>query len=228
MAAHYNIFAREITGPRSLVGYSPWGHKESDKTEWLNNKTKMLHQILITGYLVWMKNTFKMLEIVQHNKSKTVAKTKDTRVDGYQDSHAMCSGVPLTACIEPGSTHLVAPSGWPWANYIPNLFIGFPGGTSDKEPACQCRRLKRHGFDPRIRKIPWRRPWQPTPVFLPEESLGHRSQASYSPLEGHKEWDTTEAIQHACNIFSTLAWKIPWMEEPRRLQSMGSLRVGHD
>jgi len=27
---------------------------------------------------------------------------------------------------------------------------------------------------------------------------------------------------------STLAWKIPWMEEPGRLQSMGSLRVGHD
>ena len=27
---------------------------------------------------------------------------------------------------------------------------------------------------------------------------------------------------------STLAWKIPWMEEPHRLQSMGSLRVGHD
>ena len=27
---------------------------------------------------------------------------------------------------------------------------------------------------------------------------------------------------------STLAWKIPWMEEPDRLQSMGSLRVGHD
>ena len=28
--------------------------------------------------------------------------------------------------------------------------------------------------------------------------------------------------------FSTLAWKIPWMEEPGRLQSMGSLRIGHD
>ena len=27
---------------------------------------------------------------------------------------------------------------------------------------------------------------------------------------------------------STLAWKVPWMEEPGRLQSMGSLRVGHD
>ena len=103
----------------------------------------------------------------------------------------MCSGVPLTAWIGPGSTHLVAPSGWPWANYIPNLFIGFPGGTSGKEPACQCRRLKRHGFNPRIRKIPWRRPWQPTPVFLPGEFHGQRNLAGYSPW-GHKESDTTD------------------------------------
>ena len=35
---------------------------------------------------------------------------------------------------------------------------------------------------------------------------------------------------HTCILphFSTLAWKIPWMEDPGRLQSMGSLRVGHD
>ena len=45
---------------------------------------------------------------------------------------------------------------------------GFPGGTSGKEPACQCRRHKRPGFDPWVRKIPWRRAWQPTPVFLLE------------------------------------------------------------
>ena len=44
---------------------------------------------------------------------------------------------------------------------------GFPDGAIGKEPACQCRRLKRHGFDPCIRKIPWKRVWQPTPVFLP-------------------------------------------------------------
>ena len=36
--------------------------------------------------------------------------------------------------------------------------------------ACQCRRHKRCGFDPWIGKIPWRRAWQPTPVFLPGES----------------------------------------------------------
>ena len=40
-----------------------------------------------------------------------------------------------------------------------------------KEPACQCRRLERHGSDPWVGKIPWRRAWQPTPVFLPGESV---------------------------------------------------------
>ena len=48
--------------------------------------------------------------------------------------------------------------------------MGFPGGTSGKEPACQCRRHKRHRFDPWVGKIPWRRASQPTPVFLPGES----------------------------------------------------------
>ena len=93
----------------------------------------------------------------------------------------MCSGVPLTAWIGPGSTHLVAPSGWPWANYTPNLFIGFPGGTSGKEPACQCRRLKRHGFNPRIRKIPWRR---------------HGNPLQYSCLKNPLDRETWQATVH--------------------------------
>ena len=49
---------------------------------------------------------------------------------------------------------------------------GFPGGTSGDEPACQCRRRKRHGFDPWVGKIPRRRVWPPTPVFLPGKSHG--------------------------------------------------------
>ena len=48
------------------------------------------------------------------------------------------------------------------------------------------------GSIPRVRKIPWRRKWQPTPVFLPGESHGQRSQMGYSPW-GHKELDVTEA-----------------------------------
>ena len=41
-----------------------------------------------------------------------------------------------------------------------------PGGASGKEPSCQCRRCKRCRFNPLIGRIPWRRKWQPTPVFL--------------------------------------------------------------
>ena len=49
---------------------------------------------------------------------------------------------------------------------------------SCKESARQCRR---HGFDPWVGKILWRRKWQPTPVFLPGESHGQRSLVGYSP-----------------------------------------------
>ena len=62
---------------------------------------------------------------------------------------------------------------------------------SGKESACQFRRCQRCGIDPCVGKIPWRRKWQPTPVFLPGESHGQRSLAGYSPWH-HKESDTTE------------------------------------
>ena len=58
---------------------------------------------------------------------------------------------------------------------------GFPGGASSEEPTCWCRRHKRWGFDPWVGKIPWRRAWQPTAVFLPRESHGQRSLVGYGP-----------------------------------------------
>ena len=54
------------------------------------------------------------------------------------------------------------------------------GGASGQESTCQCRRPKRRGFNPWVRKIPWRRAWQPIPVFLPGESHGQRNLAGYS------------------------------------------------
>ena len=71
--------------------------------------------------------------------------------------------------------------------------LGFPGGASGKEPACQCRRCKRCGFYPGVGKIPRNRKWKPTPVFLPGEFHGQRSPAGCSPW-GHKESDTTEGL----------------------------------
>ena len=67
-----------------------------------------------------------------------------------------------------------------------------PWWLSGKESTYQCRRL---GFNPRVRKIPWRRKWQLTLIFLPGKSHGQRTLAGYSPW-GHKESDTTELLNH--------------------------------
>ena len=69
----------------------------------------------------------------------------------------------------------------------------FPGRAIREESAYQYRRSKRRRFNPWVRKIPWRRKWQPTPVFLPGKSHGQRSLADYSPW-GRKELDTTERL----------------------------------
>ena len=68
--------------------------------------------------------------------------------------------------------------------FVPGLTVvdmGFIGGSGSKEPTYQCRRGKRSEFHPWVEKIPWRRAWQPTPVFLPRESHGQRSLVGYSP-----------------------------------------------
>ena len=60
-----------------------------------------------------------------------------------------------------------------------------------KNPPANAGRLKRHEFYPWVGNIPWRKEWQPTPVFLHEESHGERSLAGCSSW-GHTESDTTE------------------------------------
>ena len=69
------------------------------------------------------------------------------------------------------------PASWP---------SGSPGGAVGKESARQRRRRKRHSFGPWVGKLPWRKKWQCTPVFLPGKSHGQRSLVGYSPL-GCKE-----------------------------------------
>ena len=65
-----------------------------------------------------------------------------------------------------------------------------PWWLRGKKIHLQCRR---HEFDPWVRKIPWRRKWQPIPVLLPGESHGGRSLGGYSPW-GCEESDTTERL----------------------------------
>ena len=71
------------------------------------------------------------------------------------------------------------------ASYTKNVL---PRWLTGKEFACQWRR---RGFDPWVGKIPWRRKWQPIPVFVPGKSHGQRSRAGCSPW-GRKESDRTK------------------------------------
>ena len=67
---------------------------------------------------------------------------------------------------------------------------------------------RRPGFDPWVRKIPWRKKWQPTPVFLPEKSHGQRSLVGYSPW-GPEELDMTEHkhdVEYAGLIKTTVVY----------------------
>ena len=100
---------------------------------------------------------------------------------------------------------------------------GFPGGVSGKEPSCQCRRHKRWGFDPWVKKILWRRKWQPTPVFLPwripwtEEpgglqSMVLQSQTRLKPLGMHTRTYYSGAKYYCSKntfVLERKKWRLP-------------------
>jgi len=76
--------------------------------------------------------------------------------------------------------------------YIWLFFNHSLGSLNGKESACNAGDL---GSIPGLERIPWRRAWQPSPVFLPGESYGQRNLAGYSPWV-YKESDTTERLTH--------------------------------
>ena len=87
---------------------------------------------------------------------------------------------------------------WPTKLWLFSIWsyteVGFPRWLSGKESVYQCSR-SRCGFNPWVGKIPWRRKWQPTPVFLPGESHGRRSLACCSPWGRRvgQDWATEHA-----------------------------------
>ena len=71
---------------------------------------------------------------------------------------------------------------------VKDYVVCFPHSSVGKESACNAGDLGSiPGFDSWVRKIPWRRNWQCTPVFLPGKSHGQRSLVGYSPWD-HKGW----------------------------------------
>ena len=90
--------------------------------------------------------------------------------------------------------------------YAPCIYICFWGDASGKEPACHYERCKIGGFNPWVGKIPWRREWQPTLVFLLGKSHGQRRLVGYSPW-GRRESDTNEVTEHTHTYKDTLFLK---------------------
>ena len=72
--------------------------------------------------------------------------------------------------------------------------------SKNRELAWQCRRYKRHRFDPWARKIPWR---QPNPVFLPGESHGQRSLMGYSPCDCRVGRDWSDSSTHQIPTYTS-------------------------
>ena len=95
-----------------------------------------------------------------------------------------------------------------WCKF--KVYHGFPTWLSGEEPTWPCRRHKRLGFDPWVGKIPWRRKWQPAPVFFPGKLRGQRSLQGYGPW-GCKELYTTEWLSTHIHTRSTVWWFHVWI-----------------
>ena len=85
----------------------------------------------------------------------------------------------------------------------PRIVKDFPGGASGKEPVSQYRRCKRHEFDPWVGKIPWRRAWQPTPVFLPGKSHGQRKLGRLQSI-GSQKVRHDQSLTHAQSLWEII------------------------
>ena len=145
---------------------------------------------------------------------------KNTRVG----CHALLQGIFPTQGSNPGLPHCrqilycLSHQGSPCLNTRSLYFLrASPGGSDGKESACDIGDLGS------IPEIPWRREWQPTPVFLPGEFHGQRSVAGYSPW-GCEEMDTTEQLTL---YFLNLSASLRILSQPRKnLKFTGSIMMG--
>ena len=125
--------------------------------------------------------------------------TSASKVIVFKKLYFLSSSPPPSLCPNsPSSLSIIA---WrrnkevepktPAVYRLPRMDQGRSWWLRGEESACQC---SGHGLDPGVKKSPWRRKWQPTPVFVPGKPHGQRSLVGYS-LWGRKEWDTTEQLK---------------------------------
>ena len=99
---------------------------------------------------------------------------------------------------------------------IPSLFLELflhwnmnsKGGTNGREPACHCRSCRRGRCDAGGRRMPWRRAWQPTSVFLPRESHGQRSLVCYIVHRVAESWTQLIQLSRVWHILPILTRRV--------------------
>ena len=98
--------------------------------------------------------------------------------------------------------------------------LGLPKWLGGKESTCQSRRCERCGLNPSVGKVPWRRNWKPTLVFLPGKSHKQRGLVSYSPWGHMSEFCTDKCLRNFLNYFlralsdSNYCWGTPNTDLP--------------
>ena len=105
-----------------------------------------------------------------------------------------CPGSCHASCPEGEDSRLTLQMEGRWIEQVQPLILESSQKSdtnSNSSSYLRCRSCRRRGFNLWVREIPWRRKWQPTPVFSPGESHGQRSLVGYSPRD-RKESDTTE------------------------------------
>ena len=147
-------------GQGSLVCCNPWACKESDMTDRLNwTELKLILLVLI---LIATLNFCDILSVAFFHTAWwfiLICKIRQNTLGRLIKTHTL-----IYLNIK-----------------VPVEGIRLPKWLNGKESACQSKRHRRHGFSTWTGKIPWRRKWQPTPVFLPGESHGQRSLVGHSP-----------------------------------------------
>ena len=162
MAPHSRTLAWKTPWAEELVGCSPWGRKESDT-------------------IVQLHFHFSLSCIGEGNGNPLQCSCLENPRDGGAWWAAVYGVVQSRTRLKRlGSSSSSTSSG--------SCNRGFCGSSAVKNlPQC-----KRWEFNPWVRNVPWRRAWQPTPVFLPGESHGQRG-AWWATVHGVAESDTTEA-----------------------------------
>ena len=112
--------------------------------------------------------------------------------------HISCYLHSHTCLKGKNETHVLWQTGWPWWSFF--CFMALPTHPTTANGASLVAQMVKYlsemqetGYNPRVRKISWRREWLPTPLLLPGEFHEQRSLVGYSPW-GHKESDATEQL----------------------------------